>query len=524
MKFCAKNNVPPILMVVLDGFGIAPNSPYNAIKNAYTPNLDSLFSNFPHCQLKAAGTAVGLIDGIVGNSEVGHMNLGAGRVVDEDLVIINKAIQDKSFFKNKVLVQAMRHVKKNNSRLHLMGLLSDAGVHSYLPHLFALLDLAKQKGVTEVFIHGFTDGRDVPQTSAVGFVDLVQKYIQEKGVGKIATLAGRFYAMDRIDQWSRSAKVYHTMISGQPKFQGSADDYLRESYDKGVTDEFLRPVSLVGEDHEGVIHDNDAIVFWHLRSDRARQLTKAFVQRDFTQFFRGNMLRNLNFVALTDFGSDLSDVETAFAKPQLVNSLPEVLAAQSSLQQLYIAEAEKFPHVSYFFHGGKIDRLPNEDLIKLDSPHVQNYASRPAMASDKVTEMVLEDISETYNQRHDFTLMNLSNADMIAHTGNYEKTIIAVEYLDKYIGELYRKIREVGGTMIITADHGNAEIMFDPIERSIDPSHSENPVPFLLIPDKNINVTTMKLKDGVLGNVAPTILELFKIPKPKEMTEGSLFS
>lgn len=511
-------------MVVLDGFGIAPESPYNAIKNAYTPNLDSLFSDFPNCQLDAAGNAVGLMPGIVGNSEVGHMNLGAGRVVNQDLVMINEAIQNGSFFKNRALLEAMKHVKKNQSRLHLMGLLSDAGVHSYLPHLFALLDLAKQKGITEVFIHGFTDGRDVPQTSAVGFIDLVEKYCNEKGVGKIATLAGRFFAMDRIDQWARSAKVYHTMVMGNPKYQGTPQQYLHESYQKGVTDEFLRPISFVGEDHKGVIQDDDAIIFWHLRSDRARQLTKAFVQKDFTQFFRGHMIHDLKFVTLTDFGTGLDDVETAFAKPRIINSLPEVLGAEEGLQQLYIAEEEKYPHVTYFFHGGKIERHHNEELMRLPSPHVQNYASRPAMASDKVVDAVLEDISETYSPRHDFTLINLSNADMIAHTGNYEKTVIAIEYLDKYIGELYRKIREVGGTMIVTADHGNAEIMFDPIERNIDPSHSSNPVPFLLIPDKSIDRNSIKLRHGVLGSVAPTILELFKIQKPKEMTEESLIT
>lgn len=510
-------------MVVLDGFGIAPDSPYNAIQNAYTPNIDSLMADFPHCKLQAAGHSVGLMDGIVGNSEVGHMNLGAGRIVDQDLVVINKSIENGTFFKNKVLVDAMKHVKKHKSRLHLIGLLSDAGVHSYLPHLFALLELAKQKGVTEVFIHGFTDGRDVPQTSAIGYIDLVEKYIKEHGVGKIATLAGRFYAMDRIDQWARSAKVYHTMVLGQPKFSGTPQDYIRQSYEKGITDEFLRPMSFVGEDHQGVIHDNDAIVFWHLRSDRARQLAKAFVQKDFTQFFRGHMLHDLNFVALTDFGSDL-DVATAFAKPRLPNSLPEVLGNQENLQQLYVAEEEKYPHVTYFFHGGKIERHHNEELMRLPSPHVQNYASRPAMSSDKVVEAVLEDMSETYNQRHDFTLINLSNADMIAHTGNYEKTVIAIEYLDKYIGELYKKIRQVSGTMIITADHGNAEMMFDPIERNIDPSHSENPVPFLLIPDKSLDPKKIHLRDGVLGDVAPTVLELFHITKPQEMTESSLIA
>ncbi len=514
-------------MVVLDGFGIAPDSPYNAIKNAYTPNIDSLFADFPNCQLQAAGRPVGLMDGIVGNSEVGHMNLGAGRVVDQDLIMINKSIEDGSFFKNKVLVDAMKHVKKNRSRLHLIGLLSDAGVHSYLPHLFALLDLAKQKDVEQVFIHGFTDGRDVPQTSAVGYVDLVEKYMREKGIGKIATLAGRFYAMDRIDQWARSAKVYHTMVLGQPKYEGTPQQYLHESYSKGITDEFLRPASFVGEDHEGVIHDNDAVIFWHLRSDRARQLTKAFVQKDFTQFFRGHMLHDLDFVTLTDFGSGLgaeTDVRSAFAKPRISESLPEVLGAQDGLQQLYIAEEEKYPHVTYFFHGGRIERHHSEELMRLPSPHVQNYASRPAMSSEKVVEAVLDDISETYTERHDFTLINLSNADMIAHTGNYEKTVIAIEYLDKYIGELYKKIREVGGTMIVTADHGNAEVMFDPIERSVDPSHSANPVPFLLIPDKSIDPKSIHLRDGVLGSVAPTILELYKIPAPQEMTERSLFT
>lgn len=523
MNYSRKHNTLPVLLVVLDGWGIAPSTPTNAIAMARTPTFDRLVKTYPTTRLEASGTGVGLFDHIVGNSEVGHVNLGAGRIVEQDIVIINNAIADGSFFQNPILVHAIEHAKNNRKKLHLLGMLSDAGVHSYLPHLFALLELAKRHDFKDVYVHGFTDGRDAPPTSAISFIEIVQKKMKELQVGKLASLAGRFYAMDRIHQWERPAELYHTMVQGKNVFHGTPEQYIRQCYEKGITDEFIPPASF-SDDHVAIggVENGDSLVFWHLRSDRARQLTKAFVKKDFTEFSRGSALENLYFVAFTDFGDDL-EVKTAFETRPTPNNVTKVLSDQGGLTQLFVAESEKYSHVSYFFHGNSIERLPREELIKIDSPQVKYYVKTPRMSAEKITRVVVEDIESKFQDRRDFTMINFSNADMIGHTGDLHATIRACEYIDKQLKVLARTIEKFGGHMIITADHGNAEEMMDLQTHEPSTSHTANPVPLILFStDPRFQKERIRLKAGVLGNVAPTLLSLMKIQKPPEMTQNSL--
>ena len=524
MEYCKKKNIVPTIAVILDGWGIAPPAPDNAITLAKKPNIDWLYANGNTTELLASGEAVGLTDDLTGNSEVGHMNLGAGRVVVQDLVYINESIRDGSFFKNKVLLDAMQHVKRNGSKLHLLGMISRGGVHSWLPHLFALLEMAKQQGVRHVEIHAITDGRDAAPQYALEAIAEIRDHIAKLGVGNIATLFGRYYAMDRIYQWERSAKVYRTMVFGHHATDDTAEDVLQNAYDEGRTDEFITPTYLTPPDkHRATVEDNDAMVFWHLRSDRARQLAKAFVQKDFTGFNRGRVPKNFKFVAFTDFGSDLK-VETAFLTYPLKNTLPAVLAKIPHLTQAYLAESEKFPHVSYFFHGSSNVRLPNEDIMRIPSPVVMSYESTPEMSAARITEIVLDDLLHANELRHDFYLVNYSNADSLGHTGNLAATIRAVEFLDEQIGRLIQAIKRVGGNLIITADHGNAEDMVDEKTGQRDTAHSISAVPLLLYStDPYFSRDAISLaKRGVLADFAPTVLELLAISKPSEMTGQSL--
>lgn len=524
MHYRTDKKVVPVLAIVLDGWGIATPGPGNAITLARKPNYDWLMANAPHTELLASGEAVGLVDDVNGNSEVGHMNLGAGRVVPQDLVIVNEAIKDGSFFKNAVLLEAMRHVKRNHSALHLLGMISRGGVHSWLPHLFALLEMAKREGIEKVYIHAITDGRDAPTQSALEAVNEINQRCEKLGIGRIVSVFGRFYAMDRVDQWERSAKVYRTMVFGHHATTDHAADVLNSAYEEGRTDEFIAPTALVeGDEKPVVVKDNDALIFWHLRSDRARQLTKSFVQRDFTGFNRGPMLRNLRFIAFTDFGSDLQ-VETAFPTTPIQNTLPAYLSKVPHLTQAYLAESEKFPHISYFFHGSSNTRLPNEDVMNIPSPVVMSYQATPEMSAGRLTEIVLDDLLHAGDLRHDFYLVNFANADAVGHTGNLAGTIRAVEFLDQQLGRIVEAIKRVGGTIVITADHGNAEMMLNPKSGTPDTAHSTNSVPLIvystdpLFAPKQITLA----KQGVLADFAPTVLELLGLPKPSEMSGVSL--
>lgn len=524
MTYSQQENVQPVILAVLDGWGVAPPGPYNAITQAKTPVMDMLQKTYPYTTLKASGKAVGLIDGIVGNSEVGHMNLGAGRIVSQDLVNVNRTIEDGTFMNNSVLLDAMKHAKQNQKKLHLLGMLSDSGVHSYLPHLFELLKMAKANGLEEVYVHGITDGRDSHPASAIGYLQLVREKIAEIGVGKIASLSGRFYAMDRIFQWDRSAKLYHALVQGSPLYSGTPEKYLQDCYDRGVTDEFISPMTFVtNHKADGPIGNGDSIIFWHLRSDRARQITKMFVQKEFSDFPRGRMLEDIKFVAFTDFGNDLN-VPTAFKTYPVERSLPEIFSEINDFHHLYVAEAEKYPHISYFFHGSSSIRLPGEDIVRVESPRVRNYSATPAMSSNQVTQIVKIDLQEMFHHRHDFVLVNYSNADMLGHSGKINKAIEAVEILDAQLGEIYKLIQQKGGTLIITADHGNAEVMRDPDTREENTSHTISDVPFILVStDPRYQKEAIRLhENGILANVAPTILQLLNIPKPDVMKGESL--
>lgn len=521
MKYSHKHGVTPVLMVVLDGYGIGRKTPYNAITRAKKPFLDEVAKKYPATRLQAAGEAVGLYNNVVGNSEVGHMNLGAGRIVDQDLVTINRAIEDGSFHRNVALNAALRHVKKHKGRLHLLGMISSGGVHSYLPHLFSLMRLAKLRGVKQVLIHGFTDGRDTPATSAVGYVQLIQEQIRRIGVGSIASLTGRYYAMDRVAQWDRSEALYHALVHGQPEFSETPQEYLSQNYKKGITDEYIPPV--VFPPARGTMHvqKGDAVIFWHLRSDRARQLTKAFVEKRFTGFPRGEMIKNLYFVALTDFGDDLN-VATAFPTYPLHNALPRVFSKTPDFTQMYVAEAEKFPHVTYFFHGSSQERLHGENIVKVPSPIVKSYVTTPTMGARAITRLIIADMNEG-ELRHDFILANYSNVDVLGHTGNLKQAVRAVEIIDKELARIWKVMQKKGGTMIIVADHGNAEVMYDKETREVLTSHTTNPVPCMILStSKKLSKKNIRLEEGVLANVAPTVLELLKIKKPKEMTHKSL--
>lgn len=506
----------PVILVVLDGFGMSIAYQGNAITTAKTPSFSFLWENYPRTILAASGEAVGLPHGLAGNSEVGHLNMGAGRIVKQELTKINEAIKNKSFFQNPVLLSAIKWAKASKTNLHLMGLLSDGGVHADYRHLFALLKLIKNSGLKKnVFIHAFTDGRDVAPRSAEKYFHELEARIEEIGLGKVASLVGRGYAMDRAHNWERVKIVYEMMTEGKARHAKDPIEALQKDYGQGLSDQFIEP-TIIAKNHEfpGKLRDNDAIIFFNLRSDRSRQLSKPFVLKDFKIFKRKITLNNLFFVGLTNFGDDLP-MSVAFPEFPISNTLPSVLGRQYGLKQFYIAEEEKFAHVTYFFHGGSSLAVPNEKRIMIDSVDIKNYASLPEMSSKKVTETLLKQLKK---KEDDFYMVNFANSDMVAHTGDFKATVKAIEIVDRYLGEIYAEVKKQNGTLIVTADHGNAEGMIDPETNAIVTRHTNSPVPFIIMNHLGKRV----LREGVLGNVAPTILDLLEIEKPREMTEESL--
>lgn len=508
----------PTLLIILDGWGLSIPSKGNAIAKARTPNFNNLWEHYPKTTLQASGEAVGLPHGLMGNSEVGHINLGAGRVVKQDLTIINESIEDGTFFQNPVLLSAIQHARANGSNLHLMGLLSDGGVHSDIHHLYALLKLISESSYNkEVYIHGFTDGQDTAHKSAKKYLEDLEKKIKKYKTGRLASLAGRYYAMDRAHNWERNKMVYDMLVHGKASKARSPYEVVEQAYAQGKTDEFIEP-TIILNDHQPIakIKDRDVIIFFNLRSDRARQLTKPFVLYDFDLFDRGNYLGDLFFVGMTNFGDDLP-MSIAFPDYRVKNSLPEFLGNFKSLKQLYIAEEEKFAHVAYFFHGGSSVAIPNEERIMIASPEVKSYASVPPMSAGEVTKVITENITRA--RLHDFILVNYANPDMLGHTGNFRAVVEGVEYVDGCLGKLLKALDVVGGRAVVTADHGNAERMLDPETGEADTKHTTNPVPFIIY-DKRVK--NKKLKEGLLGNVAPSVLGLMNIDKPEEMTEASI--
>jgi len=514
----------PIVLVVLDGWGISPNIEGNAIKKANLPTIDKLNKNYPLLALQASGISAGIPWGEPGNSEVGHTIMGSGKIIYQNLPRITLSIQDRSFFVNEVLFSGMQNVNKNNSSLHLMGLISEGSVHSSKEHLFALLEMAKEQKVKNVFLHIFTDGRDSSPTSGIQIIEEVKDKMKMIGVGKIATICGRNWAMDRNNNWDRTEKAYRMLTNGEGEQIEDPATYLNKSYDKDVTDEYIAPAVVTEEGKPvALIQDNDSVIFFNFREDRARQLTKAFVIPEFNKIKRDKFLK-LKFITMTEYEKDLP-VGVVFPPEKTRNGLGEVLSVHGK-KQLRIAETEKYAHVTYFFNGGREEPWQGEDRILIPSPSVAKYDLEPEMSSAKITQKTLEQIE---TNKYDFILINYANADMVGHTGNIEAAIKAVTSIDKSLSILIPGILKKDGYLFITADHGNVEEMVDPYTGQIITEHSINPVPFWMITKDNHREKTeaeiaesQKNIRGLLSDIAPTILDVMGIEKPEEMNGESL--
>ncbi|WP_099352519.1 2,3-bisphosphoglycerate-independent phosphoglycerate mutase [Fredinandcohnia onubensis] len=504
----------PVALIILDGFAFRDEVKGNAVAQANKPNFDRFWNQYPHATLQASGEAVGLPEGQMGNSEVGHLNIGAGRVVYQSLTRVNVAIRDHEFEQNETFLDAMKHVKENGTALHLFGLLSDGGVHSHIDHLFALLRLAASEGIEKVYIHGFLDGRDVgPQTAKI-YLEQLDEKIKEYGVGEIATLSGRYYSMDRDKRWERVEKSYRSMVYGEGPTYKNAFELVDDSYANGIYDEFVLPSVLVKEDGSPVatIQDNDAVIFYNFRPDRAIQISNTFTNEDFRSFDRGPKHPNkLFFVCLTHF-SESVDGYVAFKPTNLDNTLGEVLS-QNGLKQLRIAETEKYPHVTFFMSGGREKEFPGETRILINSPKVATYDLKPEMSAYEVRDALLQEIAD---DKHDAIILNFANPDMVGHSGLLEPTIKAIEVVDECLGEVVDAILAKGGAAIITADHGNSDEVVT-IEGNPMTAHTTNPVP-VIVTKEGLALR----EDGVLGDLAPTMLDLLGIQKSAEMTGNSL--
>lgn len=495
--------------MILDGYGMNSNKEGNAIAAARTPNMDRLFSTYPHCELESSGESVGLPEGQMGNSEVGHLNIGAGRIVYQDLTKITKAIHDGEFKKNRALLDAIKNVKSKGSSLHLMGLLSDGGVHSHISHLYALLALAKEQGIARVYVHAFLDGRDVPPKSALTYIADAQIKMKELG-GEFATISGRYYAMDRDKRWERVEKAYNGMTGGKGEKAESATSAVKNSYERGETDEFVIPTVIMrNEKPVSLICDNDSVIFFNFRSDRAREITRAFIDNGFNGFDRKSHPK-INFVCMTQYDETFS-VTIAFPTELIKNILAEVIS-QHHLKQLRIAETEKYAHVTFFLNGGVEKPMEGEDRILIPSPKVATYDMQPEMSAFPVTDEVVKAVT---SGKYDLIILNYANCDMVGHTGIFDAAVKAVEAIDACIARVYDAVIQAGGLLIITADHGNAEKMCDEAG-GIHTAHTSNRVPFIIC-EKGI-----ELRDGILADVAPTILEALGLEKPEEMTGMSL--
>jgi len=508
----------PLLLMILDGWGHRQATEGNAIAQANLPNFRRLESTYPHTTLQASGEAVGLPDGQMGNSEVGHLNIGAGRIVYQELTRIFKAIKDGTIFANPVLIEAMEHARLHKKALHLMGLLSNGGVHSHIEHLFALLEMAKKQGLEKVYVHVILDGRDVLPQSAKVFITQLEEKITELGIGKIASVSGRYYVMDRDKRWERLELGYQALAYGQGKCAASALAAVESSYDVRVTDEFVLPTVIVDAEGKpvGSIQEDDSVLFYNFRSDRAREITRAFVDEVFTGFERPNR-PHVHYVCMTQYDETIS-APVAFPQQDLKNTLGEVLSKQG-LRQLRIAETEKYAHVTFFFNGGIEDPDPGEERVLIPSPKVATYNLQPEMSAPELTQKLLEQLRKT---PPDVIILNFANPDMVGHTGVFEATVKAVETVDQCLGQIYDELQKIGGTLLITADHGNAEEKVDPQTKLPLTAHSTNLVPCILVNDQLKGQTLHE--GGALCDVAPTMLELLHIPIPEEMTGKSLLN
>ncbi len=502
----------PLALIILDGFGHNPADYGNAIHTAKTPNLDRLMESCPHTLIGASGMDVGLPEGQMGNSEVGHTNIGAGRVVYQELTRITKAIDDGDFFQNEALCGAMENCKKNGSSLHLMGLLSDGGVHSHNRHLYGLLEMAKKAGLEKVYVHCFMDGRDVPPSSGKAFVEELMAKMKEIGVGKIATVMGRYYAMDRDNRWERVEKAYAAMVYGEGETAECPVCAMEKSYEAQVTDEFVVPTVC---DKEGRIAPNDSVVFFNFRPDRAREITRTLVDPAFEGFPRKNGFFPLYYVCMTQYDAKMPNVHTAFRPQSLANTFGAYIS-DKGLTQLRIAETEKYAHVTFFFNGGVEAPCENEDRALIASPKVATYDLKPEMSAYEVTDELLKRLD---SGKYDVIILNFANCDMVGHTGVFDAAVAAVEAVDSCLGKVVDKILSMGGKALITADHGNADQMYEP-DGSPFTAHTTNPVPLILVGDKE---HTLK-GNGRLADLAPTMLEMLGLPQPAEMDGKSLLT
>jgi 2,3-bisphosphoglycerate-independent phosphoglycerate mutase len=507
----------PLLLMILDGWGINPDESCNAIAKAKTPNMTRLTAEYPTSEIDGSGMAVGLPAGQMGNSEVGHTNIGAGRVVYQDLTRISKSIDDGDFFENPVLVDCMQKCKAGSGRLHLSGLLSDGGVHSHDTHLYALIEMAKRQGIKEIYVHCLMDGRDTPPQSGGEYLQRLEQEMKKIGAGKIATVIGRFYAMDRDNRWERVEKAYRAMVGGEGNQYPSSEAAIKASYAEGVTDEFVLPSVMVENGAPvGKISDGDAFIFFNYRSDRAREITRTFTDPQFNGFTREVRPKLSSYVCLTTYDETFG-LPVAFGPQELTNIFPEVIG-NAGLTQLRIAETEKYAHVTFFFNGGRETPFPGEDRALVPSPkEVATYDQKPEMSAYLVTDELLKRLDQ---DKYDVIILNFANADMVGHTGIMEAAIKAVEAVDDCVGKLVSKVLEKGGTALITADHGNAEMMVDD-NGGPHTAHTCDMAPVVLVDNARKDV---KLRRGVLADLAPTMLDILGIPQPKEMTGKSLLA
>ncbi|MCI6243277.1 MAG: 2,3-bisphosphoglycerate-independent phosphoglycerate mutase [Agathobacter sp.] len=507
----------PVVLMVLDGYGLNDRTEGNAIALANTPVMDKLMKEYPFVQGQASGLAVGLPDGQMGNSEVGHMNIGAGRVIYQDLTRITKAIEDGDFFENKALLTAMENCKKNDSDLHLWGLLSDGGVHSHITHLYGLLEMAKRQGLKKVYVHAFLDGRDTPPASGKDYVEELEKKMAEIGVGKIASLSGRYYAMDRDNNWDRVEKAYNSLVKGEGVQAESAVKALEDSYAQDVTDEFVLPTVITENGKPlSVVKENDSVIFFNFRPDRAREITRAFCDDKFTGFDRPFI--NTTYVCFKDYDETIPNKLIAFEKEQIVNTFGEYLA-KCGKKQLRLAETEKYAHVTFFFNGGVEEPNVDEARLLVNSPKdVATYDLKPEMSAPEVGMDLVEAIK---SDKYDVIVINFANPDMVGHTGVIPAAIKAVERVDSLVGEAVDAIKEVDGVLFICADHGNAEKMIDYETGAPHTAHTTNPVPFILV---NADQKYTLREGGRLADIAPTLLEIMGLEQPKEMTGKSLLA
>lgn len=503
------------MLMILDGWGIGKNDDGNAYEKAESPNIHRLCKEYPHTSLACSGMAVGLPEGQMGNSEVGHLNIGAGRIIYQEFTRINKEIEEGGFFKNEAFLDAIKNVRDHNSQMHLYGLLSDGGVHSHIDHLKALLRLCKEKGLQNVYVHCFLDGRDTPPQSGKDYIKELEEYISELGIGKIATISGRYYAMDRDKRWERVQLAYDAMINGKGETAASALSAIEASYKENRTDEFVLPTVIMNDGKPvAKIQENDSIIFFNFRPDRAREITRTLVDPDFNGFDRN--LFPLYYVCMTQYDATMPNVHVAYLPEVYSNTLGEYIASKG-LKQLRIAETEKYAHVTFFFNGGVEKPNENEDRALIPSPKVATYDLQPEMSAYEVTDRVLQEIDRDY---YDLIILNYANLDMVGHTGVFNAAKSAVDALDKCVDKVVSRILEKGGAVYMTADHGNAEQMYDYETGEPFTAHTTNPVNFVVIGEGDV-----KLREGGrLSDIAPTILDFMKLPIPEEMTGRTLIS